>query len=104
MADETPGGEPPKKTVRRKPLFLLVPAGVRTVVRDGEDENETLYTLERFTSIVDLRKSLESREMDQTNVKGVVLFRADPIPVETKMRRQIVFKFGEQSDEDEEEV
>lgn len=94
--------EKPKRQVRRKPLWLMIPAGQRTVEAAGVSKVEVLYTMEQFTSVVELRKSLEAREMDQTNAKGILLFRADAIPVETKMKAQIVFKFGGSDEGDEE--
>ncbi len=99
MTDEIQAGT--KKKPRRKPMTLLVPVGQRTVERDdGLTETETLYTMEVFTSVTDLRSNLEAREMDQTNAKGIVLFRADPIPVEQKMKSQVVIKFGKHAEED----
>lgn len=97
MSEET------KKKVHRKPLWLMVPAGQRSVERpDGLVETETLYTMEKFSTVSDLRKNLEAQEMDATNVKGILLFRADAIPVEQKMKSQIVIKFGAAGgDEDE---
>lgn len=85
----------PKRTVRRKPMTLMVPAGERIVERaDGLNEIEKLYTMETFTSIVDLRENLEARELDQTNANGIILFRADPIEVRAMMKSQVVIKFG----------
>jgi hypothetical protein len=92
-------GEKPKKAIRRKPLWLMVPVGQRQVERaEGLVEDETLYTMEQFTSVTDLRKNLEARELDQTNVKGILLFRADAIPVETKLKAQVVIKFGHEEE------
>jgi hypothetical protein len=96
--------KPKKKAPRRKPLWLMVPVGERTVERDdGVPEVETLYTMEQFGSVTDLRKNLEARELDQTNAKGILLFRADAIPVETKMKAQVVIKFGHEGESDDEE-
>jgi hypothetical protein len=96
--------KPKKKAPRRKPLWLVVPVGQRTVERDdGVPETETIYTVEQFFSVTDLRKNLEARELDQTNSKGILLFRADATPVETKMKAQVVIKFGASSDDEEEE-
>jgi len=97
--------EKPKKVIKRKPLWLLVPVGQRMVERaDGLKEPEVLYTLEKFVSVTDLRENLEARELDQSNSKGIFWFRGDMSPVETKMRTQIVLKFnngGEASEEEE---
>lgn len=93
--------KPKKKAPRRKPLWLAVPAGQRTVEREGKVEHEPLFTIEQFTSLPDLRKNLEARELDATNCKGILLFRADAVPIETKMRAQVVIKFGRDDDEGE---
>lgn len=91
--------KPKKKAPRRKPLWLAVPVGERTVERaGGATESETLYTMSRFTSLPDLRKNLEARELDQTNAKGILLFRADATPIETKMKAQVVIKFGHEGE------
>jgi hypothetical protein len=86
--------EKQKKAPRRKPMWLMVPVGERAVEHGGVTEMQPLYTVEAFTSIVDLRKNLEARELDPSNAKGIFLFRADAIPVEAKMKAQIVIKFG----------
>jgi hypothetical protein len=82
-------------------MWLAVPAGQRTIERNKQEVIETLYTIERFSSLPDLRKSLEARELDATNAKGILLFRTDSIPIETKMKAQVVIKFGHDNTDDE---
>jgi hypothetical protein len=93
--------EKPKK--RRRALLLMVPASERKVEVGGRVETQTLYTMEHFDSIVKLRKELESREMDQTNVHGIVLLRGDAVPISAELKTQVVFKFGTAVDEDEDD-
>lgn len=91
---ENESGEKAKKQVRRKPLWLAVPVSEREIERGDSVEKERLYTVQSFQTVTDVRKFLEDSEMDISNVEGVLLFRADAIPVETKLKQQIVIKFG----------
>ncbi len=87
MSDKT-------KMVHRKPLWLLIPAGQRVIETSEGEQTETLYTVEKFATGTDLKKGLNAKELDASNSKGVMVFRADAIPVESETRSQIVIKFG----------
>lgn len=101
MSNESTGTDKPKKKIHRKPLWLVTPAGQRTVHSPGgESRVEPLFTVEQFKSLVDLRTTLEARELDQTNAKGIFVLRTDPVPVETKMKTQVVIKFGREDEDD----
>lgn len=90
-----------KKKVRRKPLWLATPAGTRSVETATGKVEERLYTIRSFEKAADVRKVLEDEEFDVTNIRDVILLRADPLPL--KATNQVVIKFGASSDEDEEE-
>jgi len=89
---ESADAQPKRKAPVRKPLWLLIAAGVRHIeLPDGKLIEERLFTRHRCDSKADVSKTLASLKLDATNMPEIMLLRADPIVVDVSA--QLVLKW-----------
>lgn len=93
--------EKPKRTVMRKPLYVLVPTGYEEEVVAPVDDEANVTTLKRpvgykLLGKVETKKQvselLSQAGLDVTNgVEDVIVLRANPLPI--KVSTQVLVRF-----------
>lgn len=93
-----PAADKPKRKIVRKPLYVCIPSEYETVAiteeetaRTREEKVAKSYVIEKCTGKPEVRKALERHDVDPTNFKDVLIFRANPI--EIGISKQIVLRF-----------
>jgi hypothetical protein len=91
--NSTDNSEKPKKKVRRKPLWLLIPSDFVTLVSgDSTEEKPDRYRLVECHSKKQIQVALTDAGIDATNYQHVRLLRADPTPLQIQSQTIIKWK------------
>lgn len=78
-AEAAPEAAPKKKVVRRKPLWLLIPAGERHIDTREGPMVEHLYVVQRCDGMAEVNKYIKRKQFDASNMpQGILLLRAEP--------------------------
>jgi hypothetical protein len=87
----TTAADKPKRVVKRKSLWLVVPTGREQT--EGQDEARTKYALYQCASKGEVLKILSKLGLNLTSdrTSEIKLFRADPIPL--RLDTQVSFNF-----------